>query len=70
MMLALVYTVKRFAVFPSPGGMSLTKFLAGIIYLFPARKSLVSDIPAGNGKIDNPFLQCSCTKAVSETTNR
>jgi hypothetical protein len=30
----------------------------GIIYLFPARKSLVNDIPAGDGKIAIPFLQC------------
>jgi hypothetical protein len=26
--------------------------------LFPARESLVSDIPAGDGKIANSFLQC------------
>jgi hypothetical protein len=26
--------------------------------LFPARESLVSDIPAGDGKIINLFLQC------------
>ena len=31
---------------------------AGIITFFPARESLVSDIPAGDGKIDNLFLQC------------
>jgi hypothetical protein len=37
----------RFAVFPSPDGM-----------LFPARESLVSDIPDGDGKIENLFLQC------------
>ncbi len=27
--------------------------------LFPARESLVSNIPAGNGKIANLFLQCN-----------
>ncbi len=27
----------------------------GIIKLFPTRESLVSDIPAGDGKIDNLF---------------
>jgi hypothetical protein len=31
----------------------------GIIKLFPARESLVSDIPAGDGKMANPFLQCN-----------
>jgi hypothetical protein len=30
----------------------------GIIKLFPARESLVSDIPAGDGKMANLFLQC------------
>jgi hypothetical protein len=40
-----IYTVKSF---PSSAGMSLTK-------LFPARWSLVSDIPAGDGKIANLF---------------
>ncbi len=45
-------TVKKvfFAIFPSPAGMSLTKF--------PLRESLVSDIPAGDGKIVNLFLKC------------
>ncbi len=38
---------KRFAVFPSP---------AGITKLFPARDSLVSDIPAGDGKIAKLFF--------------
>jgi hypothetical protein len=38
--------------------MSLTK-PSLIINLFPARESLVSDIPAGDGKIENLFLQCS-----------
>jgi hypothetical protein len=42
--------------------MSLTKLsLAGndlvIPWLFPARETLVSDIPAEDGKIDNLFLQ-------------
>ncbi len=37
--------------------MSLTKLpWPGIIKLFPARESLVSDIPAGNGKNDNLFF--------------
>ncbi len=47
-------------IFSFPAGMSLTKlsklFLAGNIKIIPARESLVSDIPAGNGEIDNLFL--------------
>ncbi len=36
--------------------MSLTKLsLGGIILLFPPRKSLVSDIPAGDGNVANLF---------------
>jgi hypothetical protein len=34
------------------------KKMPGIIKLFPDRESLVSDIPAGDGKIGNCFLQC------------
>jgi hypothetical protein len=30
-----------------------------IVYLFQARERLVSDIPAGEGKIDNFLLQCT-----------
>jgi len=33
-----------------------------VIKFFPARESLVSDIPAGNGKTDNLFLQCTGTQ--------
>jgi hypothetical protein len=37
--------------------MSLAKlYLAGIIKFFPARESLVSDIPAGDGKIIIPGM--------------
>ncbi len=39
---------KSVSTFLSPAGMSLTR-------LFPARESLVSDIPPGDGKIDNLF---------------
>jgi hypothetical protein len=39
--------------------MSLTKLSwPGIIKIVPARESLVSDIPAGDGKTANLFLQC------------
>ncbi len=44
-------TVKRVTIFPSSVEMSLT--WPGIIKLFLARESLVSDIPAGDGKISN-----------------
>jgi hypothetical protein len=51
------YTVKkRLAIFPSPGGISLTK---------PSLTVLVSDIPAGDGKIPNLFLQCKMTNFCS-----
>jgi hypothetical protein len=46
------YTVKKVINFPVPAGMSLTNSpLSGIIKVFLARKSLVSDIPTGDGKI-------------------
>jgi hypothetical protein len=49
-------------IFPSPAGMSLTKLSLGgnydVIYkLFPSMESLVSDIPAGDGKMGNLFSQ-------------
>jgi hypothetical protein len=47
---------KGYAVFPSPAGMSLSKLSVArntVIQVFPARESLVSDILAGEGKIDN-----------------
>jgi hypothetical protein len=58
----VVYTVKkRLSFFPSSDGMSLTKLsLDGNTLIIPsqARETLVSDIPAGDGKNDNLFLQC------------
>jgi hypothetical protein len=43
-------TIKKVVIFPSSAGMSLTKlYLAG---------SLVSDMPSGDGKTANLFLQC------------
>ncbi len=51
---------KRLAVFPSPAGSHLPNSpWPGIYKLFLARKSLVSDILAGNRKTTNLFLQCS-----------
>jgi hypothetical protein len=49
---------KRLAIFPSPAGMSLTKLSLAGNRLFPARKSLISEIPAGVGKFAKLFLQC------------
>ncbi len=47
------YTVKKLKIFLSPAGMSLIPYSIwpGIILLFPARKSLVSDISAVDGKM-------------------
>jgi hypothetical protein len=36
----------------------------GIIKLFPARESLISGIPAGDGKTAKLFLQCRVTKKI------
>jgi hypothetical protein len=44
-------------IFPPSAKMSITKLsLAGVITFFLARKSLVNDIPAGDGKIYNLFF--------------
>jgi hypothetical protein len=43
---------------PQPGCHLPNSPWPGIIKLFPARESLVSDIAAGDGKIANLFLQC------------
>jgi hypothetical protein len=49
----MLYTVKkRLPISPSPAGMSQTKL------------SLVSDILAGDGKIGNIFLQCTCWRHI------
>ncbi len=61
-------------IFPSPAGMSIAKLSQAGNKLFPVRKSLVNDIPAGDGKIYNLFLQCSViyfliALAVSEISN-
>jgi hypothetical protein len=56
-----VHRKKRFSIFPSPAGMSLTKLSLGgnnlyMTSLFPPRDSLVSDIPAGDGNIKKLFF--------------
>jgi hypothetical protein len=52
--------VKKDGDFPVPSQdvTNQTKPGRAIINLFPARESLVGDIPAGDGKIANLFLQC------------
>jgi hypothetical protein len=66
---------KSFSIFPSPSRMSLTKLSLGgnydVIYkLFLPRESLVSDIPAGDGKIDILFLQCRGSMKVTSRQHR
>jgi len=57
----LQYTVKKSSPFsrPQPGCHWSNSSWAGIIYFFPPRESLVSDIPAGDEKMANSFLQCT-----------
>ncbi len=58
------YTVKS-STFPSPAGCHLPNSpWRWIIKLFPARGSLVGEIPAADGEIENPFLQCNVTKYI------
>jgi hypothetical protein len=54
----VMYTVKKVCDFPVPSQAGCHKPNSpwpGIIKLFPARESLVSDNPAGDGKIANLF---------------
>ncbi len=54
------YTVKKGYRFSSQDGMSLIKqTLAGNNLIIPPKESLVSGIPAGDGKIGILFLQCT-----------
>jgi hypothetical protein len=51
--------------------MSLTKLsLAENNLIIPAMESLVSDIPGGDGKIDNLFLQCMDLRQEDEDETR
>jgi hypothetical protein len=62
-------TVKKGLLFscPQPGCHLPNSSWAGIIKLFPARESLVSDTPAGDGKTANLFLQCPFSPLSSYT---
>ncbi len=54
-----VHCEKKVIVYPIPSWEALTKLpWPGIINLFPARESLVIDIPAGDRQIADLFLQC------------
>jgi hypothetical protein len=55
-----LYTVKKGYNFfhPQPGYHYPSSPWPGIIKLFPARESLISDIPAGDGKNYNLLIQC------------
>ncbi len=60
MMEEATYTVRKGKRFsrPQPGCHKPNYPWPGIVYLFPAMESLVFDIPAGDGKFANLFLQC------------
>ncbi len=63
---------KRLAVFPAPAGtgMSLTKLSLAGNKLFPARESLVSDVPAGDGKTANSYSSNSFMAGVVDTGDK
>ncbi len=69
------YTVKKSYWFSrlQPGCHLTNSPWPGIINLFPPRGSLVSDIPSGEGKTANLFLQCianSCVHALPALLNQ
>ncbi len=56
----VLHCKKKLMIYPSLAGMSLTKLsLGGNNSIFLSRESLVSDIPAGDGKMVNLFLKCT-----------
>jgi hypothetical protein len=61
------YTVKKdYRIFhPQPGCHLPNSPWRGIIKIFLARESLVSDIPSGDGKMANLFLQCMQYEGVN-----
>ncbi len=66
-----IHSKKRVREFPVPSRDVTTKLSLGgnndiITELFLPRGSLVSDIPAGDGKLVNLFLRCSDIFSVSE----
>ncbi len=67
-----MHTVKKgYRFFRPQSGCHLPNFpWPGIIKYFPARESLVSDIPAGDGKTANLFLQCIITEHMSRSIEK
>ncbi len=65
--LMYVYSVKKVSRFfhPQPGCHLPNSPWPGIMKLFPARESLASDIPAGDGKIAYLFYSVSLNFATS-----
>jgi hypothetical protein len=68
---------KKVREFPVPSRDVTTKLSLGrggnndvITELFLPRGSLVSDIPAGDGKLVNLFLRCSCNECFYWLTRR
>jgi hypothetical protein len=57
-----IHCKKRLANFPVP---SPNSPWPGKIKLFPAGDSLVGNITAGDGKVINLFLQCTCVFKMS-----
>jgi hypothetical protein len=58
---------KRLVIFPSLAGMSLTNVsLSRINKVNPRQGELVSDIPAGDGKIDKVFYSVVYRQVVKE----
>ncbi len=61
------HTVKKVINFPVPSRDVINQLsLAGKKLIIPAREDLVCDIPAGDGKIDNLFLQCMIKTILSK----
>ncbi len=62
---------KRWAVFPAQAGMSLTKLSLAGTKLFPARESLISDVPAaGDGKTAYSYSSNSFMAGVVDTVDK
>jgi hypothetical protein len=68
-----IHRKKKLREFPVPSRDVTTKLSLGgnndvITEFFPPRGSLVSDIPAGDGKLVNLFLRCSVVKVRCSST--
>jgi hypothetical protein len=58
------YTEPNFKTFKGPR--HRFRGIESLLKLFPARESFVSNIPAGDRKKANLFLQCSSTREVAQ----